>query len=505
MNIYPAMKFKFGNWEAYQIVMPVEELNRNIVFARDNTKGDTLGEARQREIDESRAKGQIARYLIKPDNERFFNSLVIAVEGGSPSWEPAPIDTADDHIVFDENFKETYGAIKFDGNQEYYALDGQHRMAGIKYVLEDEDFADVVPRGFRKDQVSLILVIQPESNSKEEFRLRYRRLFGHLNRYAKPTGKVSNIIMDEDDVFAILTRRLVREHELFSARLYPELGEFIDRVKTNQQSGGKNINSGEPFITTLGHLYDMNMILLTSPNRKEGTGTYKKSNKKDPTKTSEIEFSTWVDGEQKNIKWGDKLFKSNFLTMRPEDEAIESLYQELNIYWNVIAELIPELLENPENSRDNTYDSFIEGKSEERRNHSFLRPVVQLPIATLLRSLLDRAGVDDTTYTERKVKNAWKPIGNIDWDLSAPPFRNLLFIEENETWKMRSSDRSQAMKLTAKLLRYITGTFYLDDEEDLQDFKDEVNVYISPPMAIDGDDYKKWWKAVEKQKKNATS
>ena len=170
----------------------------------------------------------------------------------------------------------------------------------------------------------------------------------------------------------------------------------------------------------------MNMILLTSPNRKEGTGTYKKSNKKDPTKTSDIEFSTWVDGEQKNIKWGDKLFKSNFLTMRPEDEAIESLYKELNIYWNVIAELIPELLENPENSRDNTYDSFIEGKSEERKNHSFLRPVVQLPIATLLRSLLDRASIDDTSYTERKVKNAWKPIGNIDWDLSAPPFRNLL-------------------------------------------------------------------------------
>ena len=118
-----------------------------------------------------------------------------------------------------------------------------------------------------------------------------------------------------------------------------------------------------------------------------------------------------------------------------------------------------------------------------------------------LESLLDRASIDDTSYTERKVKNAWKPIGNIDWDLSAPPFRNLLFIEENETWKMRSSDRSQAMKLTAKLLRYITGTFYLDDEEDLQDFKDEVNVYISPPMAIDGDDYKRWWKAVEKQKK----
>ena len=76
---------------------------------------------------------------------------------------------------------------------------------------------------------------------------------------------------------------------------------------------------------------------------------------------------------------------------------------------------------------------------------------------------------------------------------------------ENETWKMRSSDRAQAMKLTAKLLRYITGTFFLADDEDLQEFKDEVNVYISPPMAVTGEDYKKWWKAVEKQKRNATS
>ena len=35
MNIYPAMKFKFGNWEAFQIVMRVGELNSNIDFAKD--------------------------------------------------------------------------------------------------------------------------------------------------------------------------------------------------------------------------------------------------------------------------------------------------------------------------------------------------------------------------------------------------------------------------------------------------------------------------------------
>ena len=39
MNIYPAMKFKFGNWEAFQIVMRVGELNSNIDFAKDLSLG----------------------------------------------------------------------------------------------------------------------------------------------------------------------------------------------------------------------------------------------------------------------------------------------------------------------------------------------------------------------------------------------------------------------------------------------------------------------------------
>ena len=68
MNIYPAMKFKFGNWEAFQIVMRVGELNSNIDFAKDLFRDSTLSAARQREIDESRAKYSIGRYLVRPDN-----------------------------------------------------------------------------------------------------------------------------------------------------------------------------------------------------------------------------------------------------------------------------------------------------------------------------------------------------------------------------------------------------------------------------------------------------
>ena len=63
MNVYPAMKFKFGNWEAYQIVMRVGELRGNIEFAQDVFGETTLDEARQRAIDQSRAKTQLLPIL----------------------------------------------------------------------------------------------------------------------------------------------------------------------------------------------------------------------------------------------------------------------------------------------------------------------------------------------------------------------------------------------------------------------------------------------------------
>ena len=58
-------------------------------------------------------------------------------------------------------------------------------MAAINYVLTDEDFDGIIPRDFEKDQISLILLVQPEGLTPEEFTQKYRRVFGHLNRYAK--------------------------------------------------------------------------------------------------------------------------------------------------------------------------------------------------------------------------------------------------------------------------------------------------------------------------------
>jgi len=48
---------------------------------------------------------------------------------------------------------------------------------------------------------------------------RTRRLFTTLNRYAKPISALDKIAMDEDDVVAIVTRRIVDNYPLFEGRI----------------------------------------------------------------------------------------------------------------------------------------------------------------------------------------------------------------------------------------------------------------------------------------------
>ena len=72
---------------------------------------------------------------------------------------------------------------------------------------------------FRDEEISVIMVVQDpgdDPDERSEVLQDYRRLFSSLNRYAKATDESTNIIMDEDDGIAILTRRLIAEHEFSS-------------------------------------------------------------------------------------------------------------------------------------------------------------------------------------------------------------------------------------------------------------------------------------------------
>ena len=215
MNLYPALSARMGSWKYYIAKMKMRELAGNVKFASEVYEDRTLDDAIQRVLNEGRVKREIVSFLCRrPD--RFFASIVVASLGGTPKFYPVRITSEERFQVFaDQELDQAFGVLTFSGDQKYYALDGQHRLKAIKTLLdrttpESED----APEGFAEEEISVIMIVR-EEDWDAAFLQSYRRLFSSLNRYAKATDKDTNIIMDEDDSFAILTRRLITEHEFF--------------------------------------------------------------------------------------------------------------------------------------------------------------------------------------------------------------------------------------------------------------------------------------------------
>jgi DNA sulfur modification protein DndB len=190
-----------GDWTYYVTVLNVSDLVKHVHFAEQVSPNQDLDSMIQREVTD-RAK-VIAEYL-QTNDQRFFGSLIVAAYDGQPRFLP---------ITFGEPFlinEGRVGVLQFDGTEQYYALDGQHRLAAFKIELDRE------PERYKDDQVSMIVICHPKD---KEGLTRARRLFTTVNRYAKKTSPATHTAMSEDDGVAIITRRLIREHELFKQRI----------------------------------------------------------------------------------------------------------------------------------------------------------------------------------------------------------------------------------------------------------------------------------------------
>ena len=142
-----------------------------------------------------------------------------------------------------------------------------------------------------------------------------------MNRYAKPTDPITNIITSEDDTFYILTRRLIDEFEYFSVE-----GEesALDNPNILFVS---SFNGGERQFTTLDTLAKMNEILLK-------TNKFPRLNKSSHKITGEIR--------------GD----------RQSDEDLNKWYKELESRWQAIFNVFPELTNDRSQMR--SHNSKIE-------------------------------------------------------------------------------------------------------------------------------------------------
>ena len=245
--ILPALRGVMGDWVYYSSLMSMTDLSARVSYANEVHRHKRLSEMIQRRLDYVRSK-TIADY-IKTQPQRFFSSLVVATYGGSPNWHALAdvrINTELHALTsLTQSTVESVGFLTLRGDEKLFAIDGQHRLAGVKRVVRDhfEDEED--------DEISVIFVAHRATDSGLE---RTRRLFTTLNKTARPVSKSDIIALDEDDAMAICARRLIEETNLFG-------GRRIAFVASNNMPPNNRTS-----LTTIGNLYDLLTILFTNSN-----------------------------------------------------------------------------------------------------------------------------------------------------------------------------------------------------------------------------------------------
>jgi DNA sulfur modification protein DndB len=326
--LLPALRASMGDWRYYISFMQLREIASRISFAEEIHSSNKLNDLLQRQLT-GRSKA-IAQYL-QTQEQRFFNALVIATYGGNPEWYELDVRNPEEHLEPVPNYlRGSIGFLKFEGTERMFAIDGQHRVAGIRQALRtNEDLGD--------EEVCAIFVAgvnqQHRSDDPEGYE-RTRRLFSTLNRYAKPVNLKDIIALDEDDTMAILTRELVETDPLFHERVSIAQTKSIPVTNTRD-------------LTTISTLYDALDKYFRKPGR----------------------------------EW------SNFKRLRPSEHVIDEYRQRTRDLWAACRDAFPPLQE----LADSPIDSQVAGKYRNRTGgHLLFRPIGLLMLVQVIRTLRDR-------------------------------------------------------------------------------------------------------------------
>ena len=410
-----------------------------VKFASEMQEGSGLAEALQRDLDANRSSRQIVTYLQEtPD--RFFNSIVIAGIGGKPKW--FPVDMAEDPrlaMLGDGELSSSFGVLRFDGTEDMYAIDGQHRLYAIKKMTDPTSDAYINrPKDFENEELSVVLVVPGDVENRGEFLKRYRRLFSNLNRYAKPMDKATTIILDEDDAIAICLRNIFHDHEFFKTAGPERDSTIIDTHK------GKSMRAEQVHFTNIETLYSMFEKLLESRDRK-------------------------------NSGWDSENRKTNeFIRFRPDESKLESLTSELSNIWTALLEVLPVLKSPPYKMRNHSV--AIDPTATEDRDHFLFWPLGQDVLAAVARSLLDDNGITGESKLSEIIL-ALKPLQKVNWDLNLAPWIHLI-IEPTASgnWRMRDTDRAKVQTFAISLILGLLMPGL--DETTLEEFKKKYIQYL---------------------------
>ena len=237
----PSLRGLMGDWIYYPCLMKLKDIAKKVRFADQIYESKTLSEMVQREL-KDRWGNEIKEYLLSQE-QRFFNSLIVAVYEGEPNWYDISRLEGNEQLDANEipdDVVASIGILRLSGNEKLFTLDGQHRLMGIKEAIKTN-------AELGEEELAVIFIAH---RTDEAGMARSRRLFTTLNKNAKQVSKSEIIALDEDDTMAIIVRRLIEEHKMFRG----------ERISNNPEA---NLSTGDfTSLTTIVKLYDVLLILF---------------------------------------------------------------------------------------------------------------------------------------------------------------------------------------------------------------------------------------------------
>lgn len=179
-----------------------------------------------------------------------------------------------------------------------------------------------------------------------------------------------------------------------------------------------------------------------------------------------------------------------FKRLRPSDEIMDALYDELTLYWDALLDVLPDLRSSPSDMRSHA-------TGDELRDHVLFWPIGQELMADVARDLLNYRQTEPATPTNESARGALSALGRIDWNFHNTPWRHLLLIPDDEgmnNWRIRSEERKAAQLVARRILNWQVGLDELADNE-VSKLRSDWELMLLPAMS--DAQHEELWSSIE--------
>ena len=427
---FPSLRCVMGKWRYYVTYMKFSDVSawvKPVEEIHEIYESKQLRDLVQREI--SDRVDDIVVYLTT-NEDRFFNSVVLGLYEGAPQWYP--IEVGQSNIsgapVIDEDSHHSIGILSLSGKEIVFPVDGQHRVEAIRQAIEkDPSLGD--------EDLSVLLVSHGEGKARKQ---KTRRLFSNLNKHAKAVSSGEIIALDEDDAFAITTRRLVESSDLLMSGFKDKSGlVYFGKTAPLPKSNKQHLTS----IITVYRIAETLYVPFKAAQVTEELG--------DKNQTEAL---------------------ARLKNRRPDEDVLDNIYEQQVKYWSRLGKKVAAYRQLFKSEAKDA----LAGKFRLEEGHLLFRPKGQVAFARAVRALMDRGS---TLYQAVDV------LARVPMSMSGEPWRNTLW--EPGTGRMRKGVSDVFLE---SLFLYMVGqptrsSAYSNLKEKYQQVLDDATAELPAPVA----------------------